>query len=140
MNLSQVKLIERIHEFEYQTAPTFKVQIRYLSKGTFKKLRDDNTVTVWKRGKQTADLNERTFYNEYSKAAIVGWSGLTVGIFKTLVPADVEGESNETVIPYTQEIAEFLMVNSKDFDVWVTALQDNLAAFETEEKAAAEKN
>ena len=136
-----VRIVKKVNEFSFPTDSQFKVKIAFLPKDEWKKIVEDHTFSGWKNGKQVDKLDEEPFYAEFAKKTILGWSGLTVKTLKKIAPVQFDADVKDPdVIEYSQEWAQFLLIQSTEFDQWVTGIQNHLEAFDSEQKEAAEKN
>ena len=140
MNLSNCKVQSKVAEFSYPSFPEFKVKLAHLPRTQQKAIVERNTKLVWKRGRQTEELDPKSFYPEYVKAVFKDWEGLTMDIVRHLVPVDDDSTPGDTEIDFSIENARFLVENSAEFDQWTTEMQSNLQNFVQDKLSEAEKN
>ena len=118
-------------EFEYPGIDGFLINVCYLSRESLLKLR--NKCVSQKFNKKTRGfeevLDDDKFLDEYTKAVIKGWKGLSYKYLDSLllVSEDVKKKTGE--LPYTEENAVVLMQNSTDFDQWVAEITGDLENF-----------
>ena len=109
----------------------FSVDLTYLAREELLKLR--SRCLKQKFNKKTRafeeQLDEDIFLTEYVKSVIKGWKGLKYKYLKELVLVDVDGQDQDTELPFSTENAELLMRNSADFDQWVTETVGDLENF-----------
>ena len=107
------------------------VDLTYLAREELLKLR--SRCLKQKFNKKTRafeeQLDEDIFLTEYVKSVIKGWKGLKYKYLKELVLVDVDGQDQDTELPFSTENAELLMRNSADFDQWVTETVGDLENF-----------
>ena len=118
-------------EFEYPGIDGFLINVCYLSRESLLKLR--NKCVSQKFNKKTIGfeevLDDDKFLDEYTKAVIKGWKGLSYKYLDSLllVSEDVKKKTGE--LPYTEENAVVLMQNSTDFDQWIAEITGDLENF-----------
>tara|TARA_Y100000114_G_C11707300_1_gene301641 strand:+ start:50 stop:481 length:432 start_codon:yes stop_codon:yes gene_type:complete len=118
-------------EFEYPGIDGFLINVCYLSRESLLKLR--NKCVSQKFNKKTRGfeevLDDDKFLDEYTKAVIKGWKGLSYKYLDSLllVSEDVKKKTGE--LPYTEENAVVLMQNSTDFDQWIAEITGDLENF-----------
>ena len=118
-------------EFEYPGIDGFLINVCYLSRESLLKLR--NKCVSQKFNKKTRGIEEvlddDKFLDEYTKAVIKGWKGLSYKYLDSLllVSEDVKKKTGE--LPYTEENAVVLMQNSTDFDQWIAEITGDLENF-----------
>ena len=72
--------------------------------------------------------------NDYIKEAVVGWSGLTMEIVKSLVPIEVAEANLKTEVPYDHEDALWLVKNSSEFDSFISDTMNQVDVFSVTNK------
>ena len=82
----------------------------------------------------TEDLDEDKFVEEFAKATLKNWKGLTLAHLETLVLIDMEGQDSSQEIAYSEENAEQLVSNSTEFDMWLNEVVFDLGNFRSEPK------
>lgn len=135
MKLSTVALTTSNIEVPYGAFPSFKVKVGYIGRELQRKIFKSSTVAVYDEQMQvtTDEMNTELFAENYAKAAILGWSGLTPEILSQLILVDEEalkeqlGEATE--VPHNVDNAVYLMRNCVAFDRWVTDQAGKLSNF-----------
>lgn len=116
-------------EVEYPGMPDFKVQVSFLSRETLQSIRKKSTKTAFKNRQPVEELNDELFLDLYVKAAVKGWSGLTLRYLEQLAPVDLTGQDLDAELEYSEENALYLMKNSSNFDAFVSEQVSDLSNF-----------
>ena len=121
MNLKDLVVDVKEAEAAFPGLKGFNVLIANLSRKELTKLRKKCTTQKFNRKTHIVEdeLNEDKFVEEFSKAVIKGWSGLTLEHLSTLILIDTEGQDLSQELPYSQENAELLISSSGDFDSFI---------------------
>ena len=131
VSLSTLMTPSKTVSIDYPGFEGLSVDLTYLAREELLKLR--SRCLKQKFNKKTRafeeQLDEDTFLTEYVKAVIKGWKGLKYKYLKELVLVDVDGQDENTELPFSTENAELLMRNSADFDQWVTETVGDLENF-----------
>ncbi len=90
----------------------------------------------WNRdtGQREEKLDDDRFEKEFNRRYIKGWTGLTVGGFKTLAAVRFKGNpSDNTEVEFSYVYVDKLMKHSTDFSTWVLDTIRDVAAFSADE-------
>lgn len=130
IELNKIKLDTKIAEKEFPSIPGFKIKLAYLSRERLSKLHNDCQVgKMDENGIQYRDLDHEKYIEEYVRAAIKGWQGLTVANLENLMLIDMgDLEPNEEVA-YSHDNAVALFRASLQFERWVSESVRNLSIF-----------
>ena len=109
----------------------FSVEVANLSRKELISLRKRCTVQKFDRKLRqiTEDLDENKFVQEFSKATIKNWKGLTLAHLETLLLVDTEGQDMSKEIECSKENAEVLVSESQEFDTWLNEVVFDLENF-----------
>lgn len=135
MKLSKVALATKTVEVPYFSHTEFKVKIGFISRELQRKISADSTVSKYDSAMQvtTDEISPELFAENFTKKAVVGWSGLTPEILGDLILVDADSLREElgeaTEVPFNEENALFLMRNCAAFDRWVTEQSSRLSTF-----------
>ena len=118
MELSKLIIPSKPMPFEYPGIDGLTFTIAHLSRRTINDIRKKHTKPV--RNKLTNsfidELDEDGFMREYSASVLCGWEGLnTENIQEFIVIEDCELMD----VPYSEENAYQLMINSQELEQWV---------------------
>lgn len=131
LNLAALALASKTAEFEFPGLPGFKVKLTYLSRDAHRKLQEKCKVQKFddQSGLPYMDLDVEKYTEEYVKATINGWSGLTLEKVAKLMLIDLDQVDDPNAeIDFDIDTAKQLVKLSERFDNWVTsklALIDN---------------
>lgn len=131
LNLAALALSSKTAEFDFPGLPGFKVKLTYLSREARRKLQDSCKVQKYdeQSGLPYMDLDVDKYTEEYVKATINGWSGLTLEkVAKLMLINQEQVEDPDAEIEFDLDTAKQLVKLSERFDTWVTsklALIDN---------------
>jgi len=115
---------------DYPGLSGFKLKLSFLSRETLTKIRKKATVITFKRGASVETVNDDTFLQLYTEAAIKGWEGLTLGHLSTLAPIpEVAKEDTDKTVAYSPSNAFMMMKSSADFDSFVSDAVTDLQNF-----------
>lgn len=123
INLEKLALPSKTAEFAFPGIKGFKVKLNVLSRTTIRKLQEKCMFEKEDEasGLTYKDIDMEKYQEEYAKATIVGWSGLTLKKVASLILIDESQVDNpDAEIDYDLETAIFLVKNSQAFDSWVT--------------------
>lgn len=131
--LKDLKVDTKSAWIEYPGLRGFEVELVNQARPKIVELRKRCMISKFDRKtKQPVEtLDEDKFVSEFCKAVIKGWKGLKIKHLEELMLVDLEGKDPEMEVPYTQEDAETLLVNSSDFDEWVNNSVFDLQNFRT---------
>lgn len=132
INLKAVAIETREVEVEYKAIPGFFVKVRHVSRQMAQKLTDECTIPIMENGfiidKRT---DEDRFIAELAKQSIAGWRGLTVSGVEQLMLTDFGDTDPTTTVEYSQDNAESLLANSKEFMAFINATVFRIDSFRT---------
>ena len=80
-------------------------------------------------------LDEEKFVEEFAKATIKDWKGLTLEHLETLVLVDISSKDASEEVEYTKENAQVLVSESTEFDSWLNEVVFDLDNFRSKRKA-----
>jgi hypothetical protein len=109
----------------------FSVEVVNLSRKELTAIRKKCTTTKFDRKTRqpVEDLDEDKFVDEFSKATIRNWKGLTIENLETLILIDAAEEDPNTEVAFSEENAEILVTNSSEFDTWLNEVVFDLDNF-----------
>ena len=79
-------------------------------------------------------MDEDKFVEEFARATLRDWKGLTLAHLESLVLIEMEGQDPEDTVDYSPENAEQLVSNSTEFDMWLNEVVFDLDNFRRERK------
>ena len=122
-----------------QFRDTFYLQLKFLSRDAYSKLRDECLTRQWDSmtGQFSDVLDRPKFYRRFAEDAIVGWRGLSESILRALI--DLEQYPAEELL-FSIDDAVVLMQHAYGFDLWVERVCQNLQAFESARLAQQKKD
>jgi hypothetical protein len=114
----------------------FKVKIANLARKELVSLRKRCTVQKFDRKlRQIMEtLDEEKFVEEFAKATIKDWKGLTLEHLETLVLVDISSKDASEEVEYTKENAQVLVSESTEFDSWLNEVVFDLDNFRSKRK------
>ena len=129
-------------DVQFPDSDTFYVSLAYLSREKLVKVRNRSLVVKFnKRSRQREEeVDNDKFLEEYARAVVKGWRGLTIRELSKLMPIETTGANLEQDVPYSEEDALELLRNSTIFDQFVTDTMNDFEVFENEKSADAVKN
>ena len=119
----------------------FSVEVANLSRKELNGLRKRCTTTKFDRKTRQAveSLDEEKFVQEFSKASVKNWKGLTISHLETLILIETEGQEPSSEVEYTLDNAEVLVTNSSEFDTWLNEVVFDLDNFRSRAKKSSTK-
>jgi hypothetical protein len=116
---------------EYPGLPGFTVNVNYLSREVLQSIRKKATKTTFKNREAVQEIDDKLFLDLYVKAAVSGWSGLTVEMVSQLMPLEYDPAviDPSTEVPYSPEEALTLVEKSGTFDSFVNEQISDLTLF-----------
>jgi hypothetical protein len=102
----------------------------YLPREKLTSIREKHVVISFNR---VTRQREETV-DDYIKEAVVGWSGLTMEIVKSLVPIEVAEKDLKNEVPYDHEDALWLVKNSSEFDSFISDTMNQVDVFSVTNK------
>lgn len=129
-------------DVQFPDSDTFYVSLAYLSREKLVKVRNRSLVVKFnKRSRQREEeVDNDKFLEEYARAVVKGWRGLTIRELSKMMPIETTGANLEQDVPYSEEDALELLRNSTIFDQFVTDTMNDFEVFENEKSADAVKN
>lgn len=126
---------------DYPGTKNFKVRMKYIPREELLNLRTESLTQTYNRTtrKHEETVDTEKFMDAYIKMAIVGWSGLTLGIASKLVPIEVAESEKDTEIPYSHDDALWLVRQSSEFDNFVSETMSRVENFSVTKKAEQQK-
>lgn len=122
MQLSSIISTSKTIKAEHPYLNGFVVELEYISREKMKKLVSKATTTSFdKKTRQPKEsLDDKLFLELYTKAAVRGWTGLTLESISQLLPIDVPAGTDMTQeIEYSDANALELVNNSPEFEQWI---------------------
>lgn len=131
VQLKELMVDSRDAWIDYPTGDGFSVLVCNLSRPELRKLTKKCTSKQYDRSARTMveKFDDDKFVEEFAKAVIKDWKGLTLEQLNDLVLIDLEGQDPKTELPYSQEHAEALITNSTEFDNWLNEVAFDLSNF-----------
>lgn len=119
----------------------FSVEVANLSRKELNGLRKRCTTTKFDRKTRQAvdSLDEEKFVQEFSKASVKNWKGLTISHLETLILIETDGQESSSEVEYTLDNAEVLVTNSSEFDTWLNEVVFDLDNFRSRAKKSSIK-
>jgi len=122
---------EVVVEFEYPYIPGLYFNIAYASKHLLQQILDGAKENYFnpKTRMQEERTNSAKFNRLAARQLVRGWRGLTVKSLKSLIVGLSTSASDNTEIPYSEELAYALMDASLDFQNWVVSVATDVSNF-----------
>ena len=110
-NIAQLAVDVRKMTFDYPEAPGFQVELAYVANPAAAKIREQSNVTNidGESGLPYTQLDVDLYLENYAKAVIVGWKGLTIGVLSKLMLIDEAGADPKEVVEYNVDNAVALL-------------------------------
>ncbi|QKN84886.1 hypothetical protein AG74_27 [Vibrio phage AG74] len=124
LSLSALALNSKTAEFDFPGIVGFKVRLTYLSREARRKIQEKCKVQKYDEnsGLPYMDLDVEKYTEEYVKATINGWTGLTLENVANLMLIDQsQVEDPKAEIDFDIDTATQLVKLSEKFDNWVSA-------------------
>lgn len=118
-------------EVDFPGIPGFKVKLNAVTREVSRKITKVSTVAKFEVGSRvpTNTIDEEVFTTEFARAAIAGWSGLTLeGLSNLLILGDITGRELEEV-EYSEANAIYLLKHSNIFESFVNGVVFNVQSF-----------
>ncbi len=114
----------------------FSIEVVNLARTELTGLRKKCTTTKFDRKTRqpVEDLDEDKFVEEFSKATVKNWKGLTLEHLETLVLIDMKEQNPKAELPFSIENAQTLVTNSTEFDTWLNEVVFDLDNFRSRGK------
>ncbi|OQB10064.1 MAG: hypothetical protein BWY21_00548 [Parcubacteria group bacterium ADurb.Bin216] len=129
LSLKSLLVPSKAVEVEYPGLEGFKIDVVFLSRETLIGIRKKSTKTTMKNRQPIEELNDDLFLQLYVNACIKGWKGLKLAYVNELAPVDLEGQDMESLLPYSQDNALYLMKSSSNFDSFISDTVGDLSNF-----------
>lgn len=133
MELKKLVVDTKAAWIDFPGLPGFEVEVVNLSRKELNALRKRCITSKFDRKSRqiVEDLDEEKFVEEFSKAVIKSWKGLTLEHLENLLLIDTEGQDLSEELPFTKENAEILISSSSEFDTWLNEVVFDLDNFRT---------
>jgi hypothetical protein len=129
LSLKSLLVPSKTVEVEYPGLEGFKIDVVFLSRETLVNIRKKSTKATMKNRQPIEELNEDLFLQMYVNACIKGWKGLKLAYVNELAPVDLEGQDMNSLLPYSQDNALYLMKSSSNFDSFISDTVSDLSNF-----------
>ena len=141
MELKKLMVDSKSTWIDFPGLAGFSVEVVNLSRKELSLLRKRCTTQKFDRKSRQLmeNLDEDKFVEEFSKASIKGWKGLTLESLETLILIDTDGQDPKAEVGYSLENAELLVANSSEFDTWLNEVVFDLDNFRSKPKGGRPK-
>ena len=130
MAISKFVLPTKVISVPYPTAPTFILDLKYISREVSRRITKDTQKL--RMDSKDMELSDEAFNLVYAKEAFAGWKGLTYKVLSTLVLLDeTQIEDMNAEVPFSIEDAAYLLTASQPFEAWVNKVVFELDSFRT---------
>ena len=131
MELKKLMVDTKAAWVDFPGLPGFEVEVVNLSRKELNLLRKRCITSKFDRKTRQLieDLDEDKFVEEFSKAVVRNWKGLTLENLESLLLIDVEGQDLTEELPYTKANSETLISSSSEFDTWLNEVVFDLDNF-----------
>ena len=131
MELKKLMVDSKAAWIDFPGLDGFSVEVVNLSRKELGSLRKRCITQKFDRKTRaiTEDLDEDKFVEEFAKATLKNWKGLTLEHLESLVLIDMEGQDPTQEVAYSSENAEQLVSNSTEFDMWLNEVVFDLDNF-----------
>ena len=136
MDLKKLMVDSKAAWIDFPGLDGFSVEVVNLSRKELASLRKRCITQKFDRKTRaiTEDLDEDKFVEEFARATLRDWKGLTLAHLESLVLIEMEGQAPEDTVDYSPENAEQLVSNSTEFDMWLNEVVFDLDNFRRERK------
>ena len=136
MELKNLMVDSKAAWIDFPGLDGFSVEVVNLSRKELASLRKRCITQKFDRKTRaiTEDLDEDKFVEEFARATLRDWKGLTLAHLESLVLIEMEGQDPEDTVDYSEENAEQLVSNSTEFDMWLNEVVFDLDNFRRERK------
>ena len=136
MDLKKLMVDSKAAWIDFPGLDGFSVEVVNLSRKELASLRKRCITQKFDRKTRaiTEDLDEDKFVEEFARATLRDWKGLTLAHLESLVLIEMEGQDPEDTVDYSPENAEQLVSNSTEFDMWLNEVVFDLDNFRRERK------
>ena len=141
MELKKLMVDSKSAWMDFPGLEGFSIEVANLSRKELTGLRKKCTTNKFDRKTRqlVENLDEDKFVDEFSKAVIKNWKGLTLKHLETLLLIDSSGQDPESEIDFSEENAQILVTNSTEFDTWLNEVVFDLENFRSESKGRSPK-
>lgn len=131
MDLSKMIIPDKAVWVEYPGLPGLEIELAHLTKDALMKIREKAVNKKLNRStrKMEDEVDSDLFQSLYISAVIKNWKGFKLKYLNKFVPTDLNGQTEDEELDYTQENAEALMKNAMDFDNWVSDTIEDVELF-----------
>ena len=131
MDLKKLMVDSKAAWIDFPGLDGFSVEVVNLSRKELASLRKRCLTQKFDRKTRaiSEDLDEDKFVEEFAKATLKNWKGLTLEHLESLVLIDMEGQDPAQEVTYSAENAEQLVSNSTEFDMWLNEVVFDLDNF-----------
>ena len=131
MELKKLMVDSKAAWIDFPGLDGFSVEVVNLSRKELASLRKRCITQKFDRKTRaiSEDLDEDKFVEEFAKATLKNWKGLTLEHLESLVLIDMEGQDPAQEVTYSAENAEQLVSNSTEFDMWLNEVVFDLDNF-----------
>ena len=136
MDLKKLMVDSKAAWIDFPGLDGFSVEVVNLSRKELASLRKRCITQKFDRKTRaiTEDLDEDKFVEEFARATLRDWKGLTLAHLESLVLIEMEGQDPEDTVDYSPENAEQLVSNSTEFDMCLNEVVFDLDNFRRERK------
>ena len=141
MDLKKLMVDSKAAWIDFPGLDGFSVEVVNLSRKELASLRKRCITQKFDRKTRaiTEDLDEDKFVEEFARATLRDWKGLTLAHLESLVLIEMEGQDPEDTVDYSPENAEQLVSNSTEFDTWLNEVVFDLDNFRGKPKGRVSK-
>lgn len=138
MELSKLIIPSKPMEFEYPGIEGLIFTISHLSRTKITDMRKKHTKLVKNKITNTFmdELDEDGFMKEYTTTILTGWEGLNTDNLQNFLVIE---ECDLIDVPYNEENAYLLMMNSQDLEQWVADKLVDIENFRNKESSSKEE-
>jgi hypothetical protein len=141
--VDQITDIEQVLDhgrtFKVTYIDSFEIELHYLAKNELFKITRKSQQISFDRNRQRVErLDSEAFDKRFCEAVFVGWTGLTIGTLKKIIPIVKSAVSDETELAFSVQNATLLCGQSLSFSNWLWDTLNDLSA-SGEERIEAEK-
>ena len=131
MDLKSLMVDSKEVWIDFPSCKGFKVKVANLARKELIKLRTSSTSQKFDRKSRqlVENFDEEKFAEDFARAIVKDWAGLTLEHLETLMLIDVKGKPMDTTVEYSEENAEMLVTNSTEFDQWLNEVVFDLDNF-----------
>ena len=141
MDLKQLVVDSKAVWIDFPGLDGFSVQVANLSRKELNGVRKRCTTSKFNRKSRALEesLDEDKFVEEFTKATLKDWKGLTLAHLETLILIDTGDRDLGEEVSFTQPNAQVLVSQSAEFDTCLNEVVFDLENFRTEPKRTVPK-